>query len=306
MPTQSAHLATVTQPDAQPAVRQRGARRRRRRLEDALTLLALVVATIVFFFPIYTIISVSFKAPIDIMTTPIKWLFWPTLDNYLALIGLRPSEFHFDLPLHVRNSLIVAGGSTFLSLLLGTPAAYAFARVPFRGQSAGLLFLLGLRMLPPITTVIPLFLLMRNLKLLDTQLALILAYTTFNLPFIVWMLRSFFLDLPQELEEASWIDGATRWQGFMRVILPLSAPGLVASSIFSLMLSWNDFLFAVILTSRKAPTLPMLVSGFTTEMGVSWGIMMAAGSVIVLPVLIFTLFVQRYLVMGLTSGAVKG
>jgi ABC-type glycerol-3-phosphate transport system permease component len=293
-------------PHAATAARRRVSRRQRRRLEDALTVLALIVATVIFFFPIYTILSVSFKAPIDIMATPIKWFFRPTLDNYLALIGLRPSEFQFDLPLHFRNSLIVGGGSTLLSLILGTPAAYAFARVRFRGQNASLLFLLALRMLPPITTVIPLFLLMRNLRLLDTQLALILAYTTFNLPFIVWMLRSFFLDLPQELEEASWIDGATRWQGFSRVILPLSAPGLVASAIFSLMLSWNDFIFAVILTSRKAPTLPMLIAGFTTEMGVSWGIMMAAGSVVVLPVLLFTLFVQRYLVMGLTSGAVKG
>jgi multiple sugar transport system permease protein len=304
--TTQARPQTSVQPAARAGAGRHVSQRQRRRLEDGLVLLTLVVATVAFFFPIYTILSVSFKAPIDIMATPIKWLFRPTVDNYLALVGLRPSEFQFNLPLHFRNSLIVAGGSTLLSLVLGTPAAYAFARVPFRGQSAGLLFLLALRMLPPITTVIPLFLLMRNLRLLDTHIALILAYTTFNLPFIVWMLRSFFLDLPQELEEASWIDGATRWQGFLRVILPLSAPGLVASSIFSLMLSWNDFLFAVILTSRKAPTLPMLVAGFTTEMGVSWGIMMAAGSVVVVPVLIFTLFVQRYLVMGLTSGAVKG
>lgn len=297
---------TATSKAVATAARPRVSRQQRRRLEDTLVMLALCLLTVIFFFPIYTVLSVSFKSPIDIMATPIKWVFRPTMDNYLALAGILPSEFQFNLPLHFRNSLIVATGSTLLSLVLGTPAAYAFARVPFRGQSSALIFLLGLRMLPPITTVIPLFLLMRELHLLDTQMALILAYTTFNLPFIVWMLRSFFIDLPQELEEASWIDGATRWQSFVRVILPLSAPGLVAASIFSLMLSWNDFIFAVILTSRKAPTLPMLVAGFTTEMGVSWGIMMAAGSVIVVPVLLFTLFVQRYLVMGLTSGAVKG
>ncbi|MBW7885981.1 MAG: carbohydrate ABC transporter permease [Caldilineaceae bacterium] len=275
-------------------------------MEDVLVTLILLAACVIFFFPIYTIVSVSLKLPIDIMASPPRWLFQPTLQNYEALVGIRPSEFQFDLPLHFRNSLVTAGGSTLLSLVLGTPAAYAFARIRFRGDQFGLLALLAMRMLPPITTVIPLFLLMKNFRLLDTSIALILAYTTFNLPFVIWMLRSFFIDLPSELEEASWIDGASRWQAILYVILPLSAPGLVAAAIFSLMLAWNDFLFAVILTSRNASTLPVLAAGFTTEMGVSWGIMMAAGSVIVLPVLIFTLFVQRYLVAGLTSGAMKG
>jgi multiple sugar transport system permease protein len=169
-----------------------------------------------------------------------------------------------------------------------------------------LFLLLALRMLPPIATVIPLYLIMRSFHLLDTVTGLVIAYTTFNLPFIVWVLRSFFLDLPADLEEAAMIDGATRWQCLSKVILPLSAPGIVASGIFALMLAWNDFLFAVILTSRHAPTLPVLTAGFITEMGTSWGVAMAAGTVIAVPVLFFTLFVQRYMVVGLTSGAVKG
>ena len=277
----------------------------RQRAGDALVLAALVAVTIVFLFPIYTVVATSFKLPIDVVSETFDLLFTPTLDNYLALVGLRPSEFHFDLGLHFRNSLLAASGSTLLALLLGTPAAYAFARVRFRGARPGMLFLLALRLLPPIATVIPLFLIMRSVGLLDTVSALILAYTTFNLPFIVWMMYSFFLDLPRELEEAALIDGATRLQAFVKVILPLSLPGLAAAAIFSMVLSWNDFIFAVTLTARDAPTLPLMVSGFVTDLGVSWGIMMAAGSVIVVPVLIFTFFTQRYLLRGVTAGAMR-
>jgi multiple sugar transport system permease protein len=284
-------------PRARRSFRQRGG--------DALVLAALAAATVVFLFPIYTVVATSFKLPIDVVAETFSLLFTPTLDNYLALVGLRPSEFHFDLGLHFRNSLLAASGSTILALLLGTPAAYAFARVRFRGGRPGMLFLLALRLLPPIATVIPLFLIMRSIGLLDTVLALILAYTTFNLPFIVWMMYSFFLDLPRELEEAALIDGATRLQAFVKVILPLSLPGLAAAAIFSMVLSWNDFIFAVTLTARDAPTLPLMVSGFVTDLGVSWGIMMAAGSVIVVPVLIFTFFTQRYLLRGVTAGAMK-
>lgn len=278
----------------------------RRDLETVAVTALLVVATLVFLLPILVMIAVSFKAPVDVIATPPHWLFRPTLDNYLALMGVRPSEFQINLLLHFRNSVAATGGATFLSLALAAPAAYAFGRLRFRGARPVLFFLLALRMLPPIATVIPLYLLMRGLHLLDTIAGLIIAYTTFNLPFIVWVLRSFFLDLPADLEEAALIDGATRWECLYKVILPLSAPGIVASGIFALMLAWNDFLFAVILTSRQAPTLPVLTAGFITEMGTSWGVAMAAGTVIVLPVLFFTLFVQRYMVVGLTSGAVKG
>jgi ABC-type glycerol-3-phosphate transport system permease component len=279
---------------------------RRWRVSDVAILAALVFACILFAFPIFMVVSVSFKAPIDIMATPPRWLSSPTFENYAALLGWRPSEFQFDLALHFRNSVLAASGATFLSILLGTPAAYAFARQRFRGNQPTLLFLLAVRMLPPIATVIPLFLVMRQLRLIDSTAGLVIAYTTFNLPFIIWIMRSFFLDLPAELEEASFIDGATRWQAFRLVILPLSAPGIVASTIFGLMLAWNDFLFAIILTSRNAPTLPVMTAGFVTDQGVSWGIMMAAGTIIILPVLAFTLFVQRYLVSGLTTGALKG
>jgi len=298
-------LRTVAARPPEPATPRR-TRWTQRDLETVLVTLVLIVATVVFMFPILMMIAVSFKAPADVIAAPPRWVFRPTLDNYAALLGLRASEFHIDLLLHFRNSVAAAGGATLLSLVVAAPAAYAFARLRFRGARPVLFYLLALRMLPPIATVIPLYLLMRNLHLLDTITGLILAYTTFNLPFVVWVLRSFFQDLPADLEEAAMIDGATRWQCLVKVILPLSTSGIVASGIFALMLAWNDFLFAVILTNRHAPTLPVLTAGFITEMGTSWGIAMAAGAVIAVPVLIFTLFVQRYMVIGLTTGAVKG
>lgn len=279
--------------------------RDRRRVLDTIGFTVLIIVTLIFLFPIFIVVATSFKQPIDVTSTSFHLFFQPTLDNYLVLAGLKPGEFQFDLLLHFRSSLLAAAGSTVLAVIVGTPAAYAFARVHFRGSRAGLLFLLVTRMLPPIATVIPLFLIMRQIHLLDTVWALILAYTTFNLPFFIWMMYSFFLDLPRELEEAAFIDGATRWQAFWHVMLPLCRPGLAAAAIFCMVLAWNDFLFAATLTGRNAPTLPLLVSGFITDIGVAWGVMMAAGSVIVIPVLVFTFFIQRHLLRGMTAGALK-
>jgi ABC-type glycerol-3-phosphate transport system permease component len=278
--------------------------RLRRRSFDGLALAVLAAATLVMIFPILIILSTSFKQPADVAAGTLV-LFRPTWENYLALVGIVPSEFHFDLMLHFRNSILAAAGSTALAVLLGTPAAYAFARVRFRGRVPAMLFLLLMRLLPPIATVIPLFLIMRTLHLLDTVLGLVLAYSSFNLPFFIWIMYSFFVDLPKDIEDAARIDGATGWQAFARVMLPLSRPGLVAASIFAMIMAWNDFLFAVTLTGREAATLPLLIAGFITDVGVSWGTMMAAGSIIVVPVLLFAIVTQQHLVRGMTAGAMK-
>jgi multiple sugar transport system permease protein len=277
-----------------------------RRIGNATVYVALTGAAVISLFPIYIIILTAFRGPMDVASGSVSPFFVPTLDNFRALFGITKSDFHFDLGLHFRNTVMAAVGSTLLSVIVGTPAAYAFARVRFRGNRVGMLFLLLVRLLPPIASVIPLYLIMRQVNLLDTVFALILAYTTFNLPFYVWMMYSFFTDLPKELEEAAEVDGASRWQTFYKIMLPLSGPGLAASAIFSMILAWNDFLFAVVLTREDAVTLPLLVSGFITDMGVAWGIMMAAGTVIVLPVLVFTLFAQKHLLRGMTGGAMKG
>ena len=205
--------------------------------------------------------------------------------------------------------MIVAVCSTFCALVIGTIAAYALARLKMPG---GLnrklsLWILSTRMFPPIVTAVPLFLMMRDLHLLNTRLSLIILYTGFNLPFVVWMMRGFFVEVPRELEDAAMIDGDTRLGALRRVLLPLVAPGLAATAVFCLIISWNEFLFALVLTQTDAAmTLPVGIAGRVTQYEIKWGVMSAAAVVAMLPILIFAMAVQRYLVRGLSLGAVKG
>jgi multiple sugar transport system permease protein len=228
-------------------------------------------------------------------------LIWkPTLENYLSV--LTRGEF---LSAFV-NSLIVSTGAVVVSLVVGVPAAYAFARVQFRGKSFLFFSLLVMRMLPPIAVLVPLFALFNKAGLVNTRLSLVIAYTTFSLPLIVWIMRGFFEDLPAELEEAARVDGASRGGAFLRVMLPLARPGLVTAAILSLLLAWNDFLFAAVLTSSSTRTLPVLLAGYAgADTGVEWGQITASGVLVVLPVILFSFAVQRHLVTGLSAGAVK-
>jgi multiple sugar transport system permease protein len=162
-------------------------------------------------------------------------------------------------------------------------------------------------MFPAIVTAVPLFLMMRDLRLLNTRLALVIVYTSFNLPFVVWMMRGFFAELPRELEEAAMVDGDSRLGALWRVVLPLVAPGLAATAVFCLIVSWNEFLFALVLTQTDdAMTLPVGIAGRVTQYEIKWGVMSAAGTVAIVPILVFALAVQKYLVRGLSLGAVKG
>jgi ABC-type glycerol-3-phosphate transport system permease component len=205
------------------------------------------------------------------------------------------------------NSLVVSSGAVILSICVGVPAAYAFARFPFRGGSFLFFSLLVMRMLPPIAVLVPMYILFSRLGLTTTRLSVILAYSTFSLPLVVWIMRGFFEDLPRELEESAWVDGASRYAAFRHVVLPLIRPGLVAASILCLQLAWNDFLFAAVLTNNATRTLPVLMAGFSGgDTGVDWGGMTASGALVILPVLIFSFAAQRHLVAGLSSGAVKG
>jgi multiple sugar transport system permease protein len=162
------------------------------------------------------------------------------------------------------------------------------------------------RLVPPVVLIIPIYVLWRNLDLLDTHLGLILAYLTFALPFVIWMMRGFLLDIPIELEEAAMIDGGSRFQALYKVVLPLAAPGLAATAIFIILIAWNDFLFALVLTSGNARTVTPYIGGFITDKAVLWGRLYASSAIIMLPVLIFGLAVQKQLAHGLTGGAVKG
>lgn len=209
---------------------------------------------------------------------------------------------------YIGNTVVVALSSTLLSTLFGALAAYSLTRLklPLNLNNILAMWFLVTRMYPAIATALPYFLLMRTFGLLDTRLGLILTYTGFNLGLVIWLMLGFFREIPVELEQAAMVDGASTLQAFFRIVVPVSTPGLVTTAIFSFILAWNEFLFAVILTSENAKTLPVAISGFITDKGLAWGEMSALSLISALPVVVFALAVQRYLVRGLTFGAVKG
>jgi multiple sugar transport system permease protein len=269
--------------------------KRERRL---LHLLAAVLALMTLA-PFLWLLAMSFKTNEQIFRFPPE-LFWqPTLANYKALWS---TEFRGSF----INSLSVSTISTVVSLVIGVPAAYALSRWSSRGGGAITLWILASRMAPPIAFTIPYFLAYRHLDLLDTRTGLVLIYLTFNLSLVIWMMRPFFDQLPRSLEEAAWIDGASLWQGFIKIILPLSGPGLAATAILCFLFAWNDFFFALILTRTEAMTAPVAVVNFMNYEGWEWGRIAAGGTMVMLPVLVFSLVVRKYLVHGLTGGALKG
>jgi multiple sugar transport system permease protein len=265
-----------------------------------LVALALVLTLV----PVYWMVTISLKSEVDQFSVPPRWFnFTPTLAHY------RDAFFERSFGQYLITSLIVAIISTLCAMLLGTLAAYGLARFrwPRRVGSHVALWILSTRMFPPIVTAIPLFLMMRDVGLLNTRAALVIVYTAFNLPFVVWMMRGFFQEIPRELEEAARVDGDSRLGALRRIVLPLVVPGLAATAIFCLIISWNELLFALILTQTDAAmTLPVGIAGRVTQYEIKWGVMSAAGVVAMMPILIFALAVQRYLVRGLSLGAVKG
>jgi multiple sugar transport system permease protein len=266
------------------------------------TLLAL--ASMASLAPVYWMLTISLKSEADHFASPPKWfVFSPTLEHYKDAFVVRP------FGQYLITSAIVALLSTALALLIGTLAAYALARfeMRFKLNRRLSLWILSTRMFPPIVTIVPLFLMMRELRLINTIAALVIVYTAFNLPFVVWMMRGFFNEVPREMEEAAMVDGDSRLGALWRVVLPLVKPGLAATAVFCLIMSWNEFLFALVLTQTEAAmTLPIGIAGRVTQYEIKWGVMSAAGVVAMLPILIFALSVQRYLVRGLSLGAVKG
>lgn len=273
-------------------------------VKSILKYVLLVVITLFVIFPIVWLISTSIKNPVDIFAVPPALVpASPTLDHYKTLF------LEAEIWKYIRNSVIVAVSTTLLSLATGTLAAYSLARfrLPYKMNERLSFWVLSTRMFPPIVTIIPLFAMMRFFHLLNTRIGLIIAYTAFNLPFVVWMMRGFFIEIPEELEEAAMVDGDSRMTAFRRIILPIAKPGLVATAIFTMILSWNEFLFALILSqTRDAATLPIGVASTVTQYEIKWGQMSAAGVIAVVPVLIFAFIVQKHLVRGMSFGAIKG
>jgi multiple sugar transport system permease protein len=249
-------------------------------------------------FPFVWTIMTSLKTRVQTID-PSVWVFKPTAENYQAVFRNR------NLLFYIKNSAIIVASTTVISLTLGTLAAYGFARFKFRRKENLALWILSLRMLPPITVVIPFFLLGRFLYLLDKHVYLIIIYLSFNIPFTIWMMRGFIEDIPQELEESAWVDGCSRLQGVVRIVLPMILPGVVATAIFCVIQSWNEFALAFFLSSFNSRTVPTTVTFFLTVLGVIWGEMAAVGVVATVPILIFSVIVQKYLIRGLTFGALK-
>jgi multiple sugar transport system permease protein len=248
--------------------------------------------------PVLWLLQMSFKTGVDAFRMPPLLLFTPTFENYLGLLQERFPKFFM-------NSVVVSLTTTALSMLLGVPAAYAMARARFRGTGGLRLWILFTRMVPPIAVALPFFLMFRTAGLLDTRLGLVIVYLTFNLGLVVWTMEVFFAGIPPSLEEAARIDGASVLRIFLKVSLPLSAPGLATTAILCFLFSWNDFFFALVLTRTQAMTAPVGIINFLNYEGWEWGKIAAGGTVVMLPVILFALLVRRYLISGLLSGAVR-
>lgn len=279
--------------------------------QSAILYLIVIVWCFIVLFPFYWLVTTSVKRPIDVSRGP----------NYIPYVDFDPIPDHWQEMFgsqrestvrHFRNSLIAASGSTLLSVIIGAMAGYGLSRFKYYWGRLGwdndniAFWIISQRFLPPAIFIVPFVLLYNQFGMIDTYIGLILAYTMFNIPFAVWIMRDFFNGLPIDLEESARVDGATRWQAFYRIVLPLSAPGLVAVAIFSFIFSWNEYLFALMLTNFNAITMPVLIAGQNNTRGIEWWFISALTLTAVAPVIVIGLLLERFITRGLTAGAIKG
>ncbi len=264
----------------------------------ALVLVVVLLWTLV---PLVWMVLGSFKNSADVTASDPKWFFAPTWDNYRHLFSGAN-----NLTPYLVHSLIAAGLAALLSLVFGTLAGYGLSRSTMRGKEHLSFWIISTRMAPIAAVVLPLFLMFRVAGLIDTLPGLILAYMTFNLPFAIWLMSAFFADIPPSIEESALVAGCTRWQAFWHVILPLSKAGLVTTGVLCLVFAWNDYAFATVFAGPSSQTLPIAASQLVTQTGIDWGQLTAIGTIVVLPMILAGLAVRRWLVTGLTLGAVTG
>jgi ABC-type glycerol-3-phosphate transport system permease component len=270
-------------------------------LEKTMQNIAIILVILFFMMPMFWLLTTAFKFGREAFAIPPKWIFFDyTLKNFVEVWE------NSKVLLFLKNSLIVTTGTTILSLVLGVPAGYAIARSKSAWLNLSSYFFLLLLMIPPIAMLIPFYLIMRDLRLLGTYASLIIIDTIFDASFVVWMMRSYFQDVPQEMEEAALVDGASHFQAFFKIALPLSVPGIVASALYCIIFSWNDFLFALMLTSPQTKTIPLGILASFSAVEISWGIMAVMCIFAIIPAVIISLFLNRYFVQGLTMGAAKG
>jgi multiple sugar transport system permease protein len=249
--------------------------------------------------PFLWIVLTAFMTKETAQAVPPQWFFAPTVAAFKTLVVEK------NMLLFLKNSLIVSICSTFFSVVIGMFCAYALARFDFAGRDDVSFWILTNRMLPPVAVVLPIFMIFQTLGLLDTLSGLVFLYTGMQLPFVVWMLKGYFEDIPRQLEESALVDGDTWFGAFRRVTLPLVAPSITATAIFVLILSWNEFAFASFLTSSNTKTLPPAVVGYTVDSDISWNMLGAASLFITLPILLFVISVQKQFVRGLSMGMIK-
>ena len=258
---------------------------------------AIGIAAVIFFvFPIFWLFKASFNKPIDAVVLPPVWIFKPEIKNYIDIFVEEP------FLKYLRNSILISGGATFLAILIGFPAAYAFARADFRFKKDLAFWILSIFMFPPLASILPMLILFKHLRLVDTVPGIILAHLTFLLPLSVWLLQRFIRDIPIEVEEAALVDGAKTFIRLKRVVLPIIANGIATTAIFCFIFSWNDFIFALVLAPGSAKTLPVASVSLSSWAYINWGKISAASMIITGPVFLLILLTRRYLVRGFTFG----
>jgi multiple sugar transport system permease protein len=273
------------------------------------TLLAGVIS-LVYFFPVLFIIMTAFKTRPDALALPIKFIFTPTLENFQAVFMRAETggggSIDTGFSLFFFNSLFISGVSVLLALIIGTAAAYGFSRFPLRGNDTYLFIILTTRMMPPIVAIIPIFVIFRVTGLSGTYTGIIALYTAFNIPFSVWMVKSFFDDLDRDIEDAARMDGSSEWRVFRKICLPQVYAGLAATFVFAIILTWNEFLFALLLTGTQTRTVPAAIARTIGGLvGVDWGTLSAIETLFVIPVVVVTFLLQNQLLRGVTFGTIR-
>lgn len=296
--TESVSRPTVSTVNGSSPRRSAAPRRRTKRpLMPILRVIAIVGVVLLFVLPLGWMLMAAFKTNLDIVSPARTFDFTPTLNNFGTVFGAQ------NFAPFILNSVIVGVGATVIALVLGVPAAYGIARYRIRNATA---FVLLARVIPGVSLLIPWYFLFSQVDLVGTYTALILTHIFVTMPLVVAIMVGFFEGLPEELEEAAQIDGSSRVGAFLRVVLPLAIPGVATSAILSFIFSWNNFLFALVLSNQDTRTLPVAISNFTSYASVDWGGLMAAAVIITIPVMLVALFAQKYVVAGLTAGATKG
>jgi len=273
---------------------------KRRKLKKVILFVIVLLGSLICLFPIYEMITTSLKYEVEAFSIPPKWIFIPTLENYKNVLLSNNFGRYFV------NSLIVALSTTFFSVIVGALAGYSISRFKYKGKRLIVILTLLLRMIPPVILVIPVFVIWNSIGLANTRVGLVLVYIALNLPFNIWVLKTFISEIPYSLDESAKIDGGSDWIIFFKIILPLIAPGLSVAGIFTFRIAWNEYILSLVLTNRHTRTMPVAVSLFLTDTGTEWGKITAIATIIAIPAFIFTFTAAKRLIMGMTAGAMKG